>query len=185
MLFKSTACWELDACRECYFQRGIVNPPPPFGTEAPLSSIIQVESNSVRTAPATLRARLILFATLLVWLGSFRMNAASADPVTVRFAQGMVHGFLVLQTLDGNAIADGDLTQIASGGHITGHLVFHFRDGSLYDETFIFTQRGTFRLLSEHLIQKGPSFKRPTELSINVATGQVSVRYTDDDGSNT
>lgn len=112
----------------------------------------------------------------------FRAAAVPADPVTVRFAQGLVHGFLALQTLDGQNIADGELTQIARGERITGRLIFHFKDGSLYDETFVFTQRGVFRLISEHLIQKGPSFKHPTDLSVNVATGQVAVRYTDDDG---
>jgi len=36
--------------------------------------------------------------------------------------------------------------------------------------------------LSDHRVQKGPAFKRPMETSINAFTGQVTVRYTDDDG---
>jgi hypothetical protein len=128
------------------------------------------------------RARRVGFAVLLACFILLDVNSASADLVTVRFAEGLIHGFLVLQTLDGQNIADGDLTQIAKGERITGRLIFHFKDGSLYDETFVFTQRGTFRLLSEHLIQRGPSFKHPTDLSVNVVTGQVAVRYTDDDG---
>ena len=128
------------------------------------------------------RARRAGFAGLLACFILLNVKCAPADPVTVRFAQGLVHGFLVLQTLDGQNIADGELTQIARGERTTGRLIFHFKDGSLYDETFVFTQRGAFRLLSEHLIQKGPSFKHPTDLSVNAATGQVAVRYTDDDG---
>src|SRR6202034_1840849 len=37
------------------------------------------------------------------------------------------------------------------------------------------------RLISYHLVQKGPSFKNASDLSVTCATGQVTVRYTDDD----
>jgi hypothetical protein len=59
---------------------------------------------------------------------------------------------------------------------------FKFRDGSVYEETTIFSQRGTFRLLKDHVIQKGPQFKVAMETSIDATTGQVIVRYTDDHG---
>jgi hypothetical protein len=36
--------------------------------------------------------------------------------------------------------------------------------------------------LSDHLVQKGPAFKRAMDVSIDGATGEVAVRYTDDDG---
>jgi hypothetical protein len=32
------------------------------------------------------------------------------------------------------------------------------------------------------MVQKGPSFKNASDLSVTCATGQVTVRYTDDDG---
>jgi hypothetical protein len=64
-----------------------------------------------------------------------------AEPVAVRYTEGLVHGFLVLRTLDGRAIADGDLDQVASGAQVTSRLTFRFRDGSLHDETAVFTQR--------------------------------------------
>jgi hypothetical protein len=108
--------------------------------------------------------------------------AILADPITVRHIEGLTHGFLVLQTLDGNTIADGDLIQTVKGTRVTDHLVFHFKDGSLYDETFVYTQRGTFRLLSDHLVQKGPAFKRQMETTLDAATGQATYHYTDDDG---
>jgi hypothetical protein len=104
-----------------------------------------------------------------------------ADTVPVRHAEGLLHGFIVLRTLDGTNIADGELTQNAQGDRVTEHLVFRFRDGSTHDETVIFAQHGTFQLLSDHLIQKGPAFKRAMETSIDAVTGQVQVRY-DDDG---
>jgi len=100
----------------------------------------------------------------------------------VRYREGLIHGFLVLSTLDGVAIAAGDLTQVARGDQVTTQLAFRFEDGSRQEETTVFSQRGNFRLISYHLVQKGPSFKNASDLSIRCATGQVTVRYTDDDG---
>jgi hypothetical protein len=105
-----------------------------------------------------------------------------ADPVAVRQVEGEVHGFLVLRTLDGTIIADGDMTQVSHGREVTSRLVFHFKDGSVQDETAIFSQNGYFRLLSDRLVQKGPAFKRPLNLSINGATGSVTVIYREDGG---
>jgi hypothetical protein len=119
----------------------------------------------------------LLACLIFIWPSAIRANQ-----VPVRYAQGAIHGFLVLQTLDGETLADGDLTQVPKGDRVTGHLVFHFKDGSLYDETFVFTQRGTFHLLSDHLVMKGPTFKQPIETSLNTSTGVATVRYTDDGG---
>lgn len=57
-----------------------------------------------------------------------------AEPVTVHHAEGLVHGFLALRTLDGSLLADGDLVQGARGDRVTIRLVFHFKDGSLDDD---------------------------------------------------
>ena len=108
--------------------------------------------------------------------------AAPASPVAVRYKEGLVHGFLVLSTLDGIAIAAGDLTQVARGDQVTTQLAFRFKDGSRQEETTVFSQRRNFRLISYHLVQKGPSFKNASDLSVTCATGQVTVRYIDDDG---
>ncbi len=105
-----------------------------------------------------------------------------AAPVAVRHPEGLVHGFLVLRTLAGDTLADGDLIQVASGDRVTSRLVFHFKDGSLHDETAVFSQRGNFRLLSDRLIQKGPAFQHPMEVSIDASTGRVTVHTTGDDG---
>lgn len=110
------------------------------------------------------------------------ISSVSASPVEVRYKEGILHGFLVLSTLEGNPIAEGDLTQVPHGNRITSRLIYRFKDGSRQEETAIFSQRGYFRLLSYHLIQKGPAFQHATEVTIAPATGQVTVRYTDDDG---
>ena len=76
----------------------------------------------------------------------------------------------------------GDLYQTVEGDRVTSHLVFKFRDGSLDEETTVFTQQGTFKLISDHHTQKGPFFPKPTELSIDAASGEVSVKSTGKDG---
>jgi hypothetical protein len=100
--------------------------------------------------------------------------------VAVRYLEGVSHGFLVLRTQEGKPIADGDSIQIARGDIVTSRMRFHFKDGSTYEETTKFSQRGTFKLLSDHIIQKGPAFKRPMEVTIDATSGQVTVRYTED-----
>jgi len=106
----------------------------------------------------------------------------AAEPVRVRFTEGLVHGFLALRTTDGNTVADGDLIQSARGGRVTSRLVFRFRDGSIRDETAVFTQSGSFRLMSDHLVQKGPAFEQPLDMSIDRASGRVVVKYVNDHG---
>jgi hypothetical protein len=119
---------------------------------------------------------------MLVCCSLFQVRMVSGAQVSVVYTEGEIHGFLVLRTLDGDAIAEGDLAQVTRGDRVTTHLRFRFKDGSVNEETTIFSQRGTFRLVSDHLVQKGPAFKRPMDLLINGSAGQVTVRYTDDDG---
>ena len=119
----------------------------------------------------------ILGIVLLLQLGSVH-----AEPVPVRYAEGVTHGFLVLRTLQGKDVADGDLGQVVHGDRVSRRLVFHFKDGSIQDESVVFSQRGTFRLLSDRLVQKGPAFPHPIDVTIDGVSGQVKVRYTDDDG---
>jgi hypothetical protein len=102
-----------------------------------------------------------------------------ASPVRVRYREGLVHGFLALRTLDGKSIADGDLYQTTRGDTVTSRLAFRFRDGSYQEETVVFTQGREFRLVSDHLVQKGPSFPRALDMTIE-AGGHVVVRYTED-----
>jgi hypothetical protein len=108
--------------------------------------------------------------------------AASGSPVAVRYKQGMIHAFLVISTLDGVEIAAGDLTQIGRGDQVTTQLTFRFKDGSRQEETTVFSQRQNFRLISYRMVQKGPTFKNASDLSVKCATGKVTVRYTDGDG---
>ena len=92
-----------------------------------------------------------------------------ADPVAVRHVEGTNHGLLALRATDGRLLASGEQTQTVSGDRITIHLVFRFTDGSLSDERTTFSQRGAFRLIRYQLAQKGPSFPRAIDMTIDAA----------------
>jgi hypothetical protein len=124
-----------------------------------------------------------LIANLMVVTSVLTSALLGASNVPVRYKEGLTHGFVVLSTAEGNPIAVGDVTEVAQGNRVTIHLVFHFKDGSVQDETTVFSQRQKFSLISYRLIQKGPTFPHPMEISVVTATGQVKVQYTDDKGN--
>jgi hypothetical protein len=105
-----------------------------------------------------------------------------ADMVTVRYREGVSHGFLSLKNESGQTVANGDFIQRSRGTEIVSRLVYHFKDGSIDDDVAVFTQQGHFQLISDHHVQKGPSFKQPTDTTIDMRSGRVNVRYTDDHG---
>ena len=116
----------------------------------------------------------------LVCALALRPAMVSADPIAVRHSEGIVHGFLIMRAADGTVLADGDLIQTSRGDRVTARLVFRFKDGSIQDDTAVYSQRGSFRLISDFLIQKGPAFPRPMEMTISRRKGRVLVRYMDD-----
>ena len=85
----------------------------------------------------------------------------------------------MLRRMDGKTLASGELVQVVQGDRLVSNLVFHFKDGSIDDETTVFSQHHNFRLLSDHHVQKGPSFPHPMDVSIDASNGQVTVRSTD------
>jgi len=96
----------------------------------------------------------------------FRPDGSEDGRVAVRYKEGLAHGFLVLRSVDGKILANGDLIQTAVGDRVTA----------------AFSQDENFKLLSDHLIEKGPAFKNPTETLIDASTGEVKVRYAGKDG---
>ena len=123
-----------------------------------------------------MHARHALVPSLLLTL-LLPTTIVGADPVRVRYPEGSVHGYLALRSLDGKLLAAGDLTQTVQHGRLTSRLIYRFKDGSIDDDTAVFTQNGAFRLVSDHRIQKGPMFSVPTELTIKAQSGEVTVRY--------
>jgi hypothetical protein len=118
----------------------------------------------------------VAFAALLL------CATGKADPVSVRHLQGYIHGFLVLKDAGDKVLASGDLIQMPVGNRVTATLALHFADGSLYEETSVFTQRRTYQLLSYKQVMKGPTFKTQETLSLNSSSGNVNIKYTDKDG---
>ena len=103
-------------------------------------------------------------------------------PIPVRHIKGTIHGFLELRSEDGHVIASGDLIQIARGSQVTSRMVFNFKDGSVDDETTVYSQRRNFQLITYHHLQKGPTFPHPIDLLIDARNGAVTVSSTGKDG---
>lgn len=95
----------------------------------------------------------------------------SATPVPVQHKEGTSHGFVVLRSEKGQRLATGEMVQTVDGERVTSELVLHFNDGSIYDEITVFSQNTAFRLLSNHLLQQGPSFPDPIDVRIDTASG--------------
>lgn len=96
------------------------------------------------------------------------------DPVTVTHKAGSSHGFVVLKDASGKLIAVGDQINITRRSEVRSRLVIRFRDGSIDDERTVFTQGKVLQLITDHHIQKGPSFKQPLDQEINVRAGTVT-----------
>jgi hypothetical protein len=103
-----------------------------------------------------------------------------ADEVSVKYTEGLSHGFLILRTHEGAQIADGDDVQIIKDGVVTNHLTFRFKDGSFYEETTTFTQHSVFRLVADHVVQRGPTFPTQVESWIEMSSGHVRAHSVKD-----
>jgi hypothetical protein len=114
----------------------------------------------------------------LLLVVAFAETQLAAEPVPVRHLEGVTFGFLVLRNLSGETLAHGELKQVVRPDDpvVMADLQFHFKDGSFYREITKFTQRGTFRLVSDKVVEKGPSFKQDSESWVDAKTGEVTVR---------
>ena len=59
---------------------------------------------------------------------------------------------------------------------MTSRVIFRFHDGSVQDETAVFTENGRFRLVSDHLVQRGSSFPHAVDVVIDALAGRLTVR---------
>lgn len=99
-----------------------------------------------------------------------RPAAVEDAPIAVRYSEGVVHGFLVLRSDAGVPLGYGDLLQARRQGAVKSRMVFHFNDGSLFDETVVFTQRNVFAMQSYHLVLHGPAFLEDIDFELARAT---------------
>lgn len=114
------------------------------------------------------------FVFLLVWL-VFAAAAGNADPVRARLKQGVGHIFLLILDENGKTLAAGEALQTVKNNTVTARTTFHFRDGSIDDETTVFEQRVNLRVLSDDRLQRGPAFPHPMEIRIEAVHGRVIV----------
>jgi len=103
---------------------------------------------------------------------------ALGEPIAARHKQGSMHGFLLVKSAQGNVIGVGDMVQVAEGPQIRSRLVLRFRDGSIDDESTVFSDRDVLRLVSDHHVQKGPSFPVPLNVTIDVPAAEVTWHET-------
>ena len=130
------------------------------------------------------RARVIAF--IAVWAVFLHAGRIGAESIPVHHIEGVTFGFLILRNLDGEAVAYGELAQVIQqnggakdneeNGLVVSDLLFHFKDGSFYEEITKFTQHGKFRLVSDQVEMRGPSFKQASKSWIDVRTGTVTVQ---------
>jgi hypothetical protein len=110
---------------------------------------------------------------------------ASAEPVPAHLKQGTGHIFLLILDEEGKTLASGDALQTVKGYTVTTRTTFHFRDGSIDDETTVFEQRVNLRVLSDDHLQRGPAFPHPMEIRIDAVHGRVTVHDLKDDETTT
>ena len=117
------------------------------------------------------------------WLAGLLAMALLGTPyntqgqeVKLRYRAASEHGFVILRNEAGAILASGELTQVPSRNRITLHVVLHFRDGSTDDETTLYSQGETIRLISDRHIQRGQSFPHPCDVMIDVPGQQVTFR---------
>jgi len=104
-----------------------------------------------------------------------------AEPIAVHYPQGTVHGFLTIHSEDGAVLGYGEFNQSVAGDRVTIRFTLHFQDGSLDDETAVFTQHRVIGFVSDHHIQRGPFFKNAIDARVE-SNGQVSIATTGEDG---
>lgn len=102
----------------------------------------------------------------------------AAEPIKVLRPQGAAHGFVEVTTLDGKRIAVGDMIQKLRGTVVSSRLILRFFDGSLDDETTVYSERGTLRFISDHHVQRGPSFPTPIDTTVDASHESVTIRDT-------
>ena len=118
---------------------------------------------------------------ILLFLLSHPTLAALAQ-IPVRHAQGSSRAFLVLKDLSGRPLAFGDVIQVPHRSFISSRLVFHFRDGSVDDDLTTYSQNGVFRLIRDRHVQRGPSFPKPVDVTVDAEAGTITSRSAGEDG---
>jgi hypothetical protein len=109
--------------------------------------------------------------------------AAAAEPISVRHIQSPMHRLMIARSETGKIIASGEFSQVVQGDEVTMRLTYKFVDGSIDDEMTTYRQQGTFRLVRNHHIERGPFFVKPVDFTVEAATGIATSRTADKYGN--
>ena len=134
---------------------------------------VRVPSPRFLATALTRAATLGVLVFMVLLLGPGPVGGA---PISVRFVEGATRGFLMLHSVNGVLSAQGDLFQSVQGGEVKSRMVFRFKDGSLFDETVVFTQQRVFTMQTYHLVQRGPTFGENSEISLTRSSGKYRVK---------
>ena len=110
-----------------------------------------------------------LLCTLLV-----ATSAACGEVLPTHNLQGATHAYLLVKTEDGKVIGVGDSENQQVGRVWRSRLTLRFRDGSIDDDTTLYTQGRNLHVISDHHVQKGPSFPRQLDMTVNTAARTVT-----------
>ena len=125
------------------------------------------------------RNRLLVAAFLTITFAT----ATQAERIPVKHIQVPMHSSMVARSETGKIIAQVEFTQAVQGDEVTMRLTYHFVDGSIDDETTTYRQQGTFRLVRNHHIQKGPFFANSVDFTVEADTGVATSRAADKNGN--
>lgn len=121
--------------------------------------------------------RRLRFTCLLLAVGvAALVSRADAISVRVKHKEGTSHGFLVVHSAGGELLASGEMTQTVDGDRVDSETKLYFKDGSIHDEVTVYSQRGSLRLLSDHVRQSGPSFPDASDKRIDATSGTVTTQ---------
>jgi len=107
---------------------------------------------------------------------------ARAEQISVKHIQAPNHGWMAASADTGKMIARFEFMQTVQGDEVTMHLTYRFLDGSIDDEVTTYRQRGTFQLVRDHHIERGPFFTKPVDFAVEADNGVATTRTTDKDG---
>jgi hypothetical protein len=111
---------------------------------------------------------------LSLFLFSFLLfHPACGETIAAKNRQGSMHAMLLIYDASGKVVGVADDVNAAHGKTWVSRLTMHFRDGSVDDETTVYTQNADLHMISDHHLQKGPSFPNPIDMTINAGSGNV------------
>ena len=84
-----------------------------------------------------------------------------------------MHAMLLIYDENGKVVGVADDINVARGKTWKSTVTMHFRDGSVDQETTVYTQNADLHLISDHHVQKGPSFPQGMDMTVDAASGNV------------